>query len=282
MAVSTEVVPAAGQAVEGFDQAELDALSADIRAEVKQSDIQMPRVVLAQGLSKVVDEGHAKAGEFVNSLTLENLGEEFEFIVSSYFYGIAYSVRNQKGQDDFFAAIPGDGRSTIPDNWPHPDAGKLFEDSDDYEDNFKALVNDGQREWSGGPPFSTTYNFVGYQVGHHDMPVRLSFMRTSSKSARKLLTLIATDTRPWDHVYRVKSIRTETDGNRYYVMDVSRGPLTPNEDLRPSVELALNISRARKSGEAFDLDDGAEESSASSKPRKGAGPAKPDDALDLD
>lgn len=241
---STEVV--AGHSAE-----ELDQLAGAIKSKVKQSDIVLPLIRMVQPMSKAAEEGGAKPGDFVNSLTGENYGSEFEFIVGGHFYGVSYSNRDE----DFFAAIPGGADTRIPTNWPHPDAGKTFGESDAFEDRFKELVNNGTiSEWGEGPDFSTTYNFVGYLPGDHSMPLRLSLMKTSAPAAKKLLSLTGLDRFPWGHHYKVSSRKVEENGNRYWVAEIVRADATESDDLEAIVELAVSLHRASESDLVFEGD----------------------------
>lgn len=258
--------------VAGHSAEELEQLAGAIRNKVKKSDIVLPLLRMVQPMSKAAEDGNAKAGEFVNSLTGENYGSELSFIVAGHFYGVSYSNRDK----DFFAAIPGGADTRIPTNWPHPDAGKTFGESDGFEDRFKELVNNGTlSEWGDGPDFSITYNFVGYLPGDSSMPLRLSLMRTSAPAAKKLLSLTGLDRFPWGHNYTVSTRKVEENGNRYWVAEVIRGEATSTEDLEPVVELAVNLHRASESDLVFEGDgpEGSRKSGATPSPAEEAGGA---------
>lgn len=258
-----------GTEIEGFSQAELDALNAGVVGQAKSSDIVLPIIRLTQGLSKAVEDGIGKAGDFVNSLTNENYENEFEFIVSYFFYGKALSIK----EPNFFGATASD---RIPESWPHKDAGKLFEESDDYEDRFKALVNAGEKDWGGGPPISNTFNFVGYIPGVHEIPLRLSFMRTSAPAGQKLLTLMKMDRAMWNHPYKITSNKVNGDKGSYYVAEVERlKTASAPEDIKAAVELTRTLQQADNN--SFQLH-GDEDAAAS--PVAKATPAE--GGLDLD
>lgn len=246
MAASKEVAPTSSTEIEGFSQAELDELNASITGQVKSSDIELPAIRLAQGISDAVADGIAKAGEFVNSLTDENYGDEFEFIFAYFFYGQALAVK----EPQFFGATTSD---IIPQNWPHPDAGKPFVQSDDYEDNFKRLVNSGEKEWGSGPPFSTTYNFVGYVRSEDpDRPLderlaRLSFMRSSTPAAKKLLTLFRLDRALWNSAYKITRKKGESDKGNYYVAEAAKAGKATPEEIQAAVNLAKTLKDADQS-----------------------------------
>lgn len=257
MSSSTEVSKKTGDdLVAGHSAEELDQLASAMKAKVKKSDIVLPLIRMVQPMSKAAEEGGAKPGDFVNSLTGENYGQSFKFIVGGHFYGVSYSNRDE----DFFGAIPGGANTRIPSNWPHPDAGKTFGESDAFEDRFKELVNNGTiPEWGDGPDFSVTYNFVGYLPGDHSMPLRLSLMKTSSPAAKKLLSITGLDRFPWGHEYEVSSRKVEENGNRYWVAEVVRGEATSSDDLDAIVPLAVSLHNASESDLVFEGDGPAED-----------------------
>lgn len=267
----TEVDTKASVEIEGISQAEIEALNAGIIGQAKTSDIELPAIRLAQGISDSVADGLAKAGEFVNSLTDENYGSEFEFVFAYFFYGQAFAVKEPK----FFGATTAD---IIPSNWPHKDAGKPFVESDDYEDNFKRLVNNGEREWGSGPGFSTTYNFIGFRPGEHDLPERLSFMRSSTPAAKKLLTLFRLDRAMWNSPYKITCKKGESDKGNYFVAEVSKiKETTAPEDIKAAIELAKTL-RDADSG-SFNLT--GDEPDAATQPSVSSVP-EADGGLDLD
>jgi hypothetical protein len=254
MAASKEVAQTGSTEIEGFSQAELDELNASITGQVKSSDIELPAIRLAQGISDSVADGIAKAGEFVNSLTDENYGDEFEFIFAYFFYGQALAVK----EPQFFGATTSE---IIPQNWPHPDAGKPFVESDDYEENFKRLVNAGEKEWGSGPGFSTTYNFVGFVLDpdrpddEEPVPARLSFMRSSTPAAKKLLTLFRLERGIWNSVYKITRKKGESDKGNYYVAEVAKSRKATPDEIALAVPLAKTLKDADQSSFALTGDD---------------------------
>lgn len=265
------------EVVAGHSAEELDALAGSIKSKVKKSDIVLPQIRLVQPMSKAAEEQTAKPGEFVNSLTGENYGEELRFIVAGHFYGVSYSNRDE----DFFGAIPGGADTVIPSNWPHPDAGKRFGESDAFEDRFKERLNAGEIEaWGEGPDFSVTYNFVGYRAGEPGMPERLGLSRSSAPAAKKLLSLSTElDRYPWGHEYVVTSRKVEENGNKYWVAEITRGDAVEGDDLEAIVELAVTLHHANEQDIVFAGDDPADASD------KGSGKTEVVDAegaIDLD
>lgn len=240
---STEVAEKeTGTEIEGFSQAEIDALNQDIVGQAKQSDIELPAIRLAQGISDSVADGLAKAGEFINSLTDENYGDEFEIVFAYFFYGQALSVK----EPPFFGATTSD---IIPTNWPHKDAGKPFVESDDYEDNFKELVNAGEKEWGSGPGFSTTFNFIGFVRGAEDsseepIPARLSLMRSSTPAAKKLLTLFRMERGLWNSAYKISRKKGESEKGNYFVVEAAKADKATPAEIQRAVQLAKTLRDA--------------------------------------
>ena len=247
------------------------ALANELKGNVDRDDLVLAALNLTQGQSQAVEDGLAEKGQWFNTLTSEPVGGTGDAIIIGEAPGKA--VRT-KGQEVY--ATHGD---IIPEHWPHPDAGKRFEESDDYETRFRELVNEEKREWDEGPPMSKTYNFIVLQVndleGVDDLPVRVSMMRTGSNTARKLMTLAFQNSKtPWDRVYTLGSEVKEKGKSKYYVPTVRRGRKVTPEERAEVVPQAVEFNEYKKAGGlTFTGDEGA----AADKPK--ATPAAADDSL---
>lgn len=251
--------------VAGRSAEELDALAGSFKSKVKKSDIVMPGLRLIQPMSKAAEEQVAKPGEWVNSLTGENYGDTISFIIAGHFYGVSYANRDE----DFFASIPGGADTVIPNNWPHPDAGKRFGESDAFEDRFKERLNDPTddlNDWGAGPDFSVTYNFVGFRVGAPGNLERLGLARTSAPAAKKMLSLATEmDRYPWGHAYNISTRKVEENGNKYWVAEIERGDAVEGDDLEAIVDLAVTLHHASESDIVFEGDNPDETGKGSAK-----------------
>lgn len=220
--------------------------------EFDDSLMQTPILKVGQALTREVTEGEAAAGEFINTLTNEGIGDTVEFILS--FFNKGRFASDKKTKRAFVAST-----SEIPDAWePLVGAqyiGTPFTEYPEAEEQFKAAVNAKEREWESGPLVSTTYNFTGYVVVDNDgetdyQPVRLSLKRTDVPAARKISTLYKTKLRKaaWDGVFRLKTAKKEWDQGTSYVIDPLSIKLvreTTPEEKQLGSELAIAVMGGR-------------------------------------
>jgi hypothetical protein len=243
--------------VSGTDVATIDdtaALVAAQQAEEYGDDelIQTPILKIGQALTKEVQEGDAEAGEFINTLTNEALGDSVEFICSYYNKGRFASDEDGRAYVAF--------SSEIPDAWePLVGAefvGEPFSEYPEAEEKFKAAVKAKEREWGHGPLVSTTHNFTGLLiVGEDDaldyQPVRLSLKRIDVPAARKITTLqraVLRNKPPWDAVLRLTTLKKTFGKNAAFVINPTDIKIvrstTPDEKLIGS-EVALAVMGGR-------------------------------------
>ena len=246
---------------------EEQALIDDAKAQIDTKNLLLPAIKLTQSLTAEVAAGDAEAGHYINSVTGEDYGDSVEFVVSAIFKGRFYSDR----QTNQSFAAQGD---IAPDTWPEEYAGQHFDTLPDAEEQWAAAANANEHEWGSGPPISTTYNFVGYVVNdgvREELPARLSLMRSRTKTAKKLETLIASARAPWDHVFKLKAKSKVVNERPFFVDEVSAGGATPNDVRQGAINLAQEYKNARQAGE-IELE-GDEDSAASkrAKPSKGDG-----------
>jgi hypothetical protein len=207
------------------------SLVAEAQSAIDVTKLKVPGVKLANELTQEVKDGLVEEGEWVNSVTGESYGEEFDFIVAALYNGRFYSDKDGRA----FVAT-GD---TAPSNWPEEYAGKKFADIPDAEEQWKAAVNAEKKEWGSGPPISNTHNFIGYINGETAMPVRLSLQRSSVPAADKMKTVIALARAPWDKVFTLKAVQASSGRYTYFKAD-SRVAGVPEPELRQkAVDLAV-------------------------------------------
>ena len=232
---------------------------------LEQDSFQTPILKLGQPLTSEVRAGDAEAGEFINSLTGENLGNAIEFIVS--FYQRGRSARDAES-GDYYIAFGAD----IPESWePLVGAefvGTPFSEYPDAEEVYKERVNSGELKWGKGPLVSTTYNYTGHVIlpqveGDDSEPVlqsvRLSLQRSNKKSADKIGSIKRSllHGKPfWDKTFL---FTTQEDPNSKYgnfllVPKVGRDTTAEEREVAKSLALALMGGRVTVKG---DDDDGA-------------------------
>lgn len=256
----TEVAPAekGGEVVGSEEQAIID----NIRSKFGSNDFVLPILKLTQALSKEVQNGDAKPGELVNSLTGENYGDEVELVVCEFFKGRFYATEDGK----VYVAQS----EVIPDSWDHADSGKRFDESLDAEEQWKARSNSGEIAWGKGPPIATTFNYVAFIPGE-DAPLRVSLMKSETPAARKLNTQISMAQAPWDYVFRV-AVKGEVNSRQqaYHVREITRGRKTTPEERQSAVQLATQFAEAAaRSGVALV---GEEDSTEKKRTRKAGAP----------
>lgn len=244
------------------DEAEAAVLAAQ-EDVLEQDSFQTPILKLGQPLTAEVRAGDAEAGDFINSLTGENLGNAIEFIVS--FYQRGRSARDAKTGDYYLAF--GD---TIPVTWEplvgEEFVGTPFTEFPDAEEVYRERVNAGDIEWGKGPLVSTTYNYTGHvivpQVEGDDSPpqmqaVRLSLQRSNKKSADKIGSIKRSllHGKPfWDKVFL---FGTQEDpkssyGNYILVPKVGRDTNAEEREQAKALALALMGGRVTVKGEEDD------------------------------
>lgn len=252
---STDITPAANGG-DLLSPEDLAALQAAQRQEVNSDLLTTPILKIGQALTREVSDGDAEAGEFINSLTGESLGNAVEFIVAWYHTG-RFAV-NKKTKRAFVAF--GD---TIPEAWADLDVvgdafvGSRFDEHPDAEEVFKKRVNNKEIEWGTGPRISTTHNFTGLVLispleGSDEddelQPVRLSLQRTQSKVAGKWLTLLSALGRSssyWDVTWQLTTKRKDFASGPAYLLEVKKGRKTTNDERLLSVNLAQAVAGGR-------------------------------------
>jgi hypothetical protein len=266
-------------------QSDLDAIAAAQASEYTDDDtIQVPRLKLAQALTTEVKSGDAAAGDFVNSVTNESLGDRAEFIV-------AYYNRGRFADDDDGGTYVSTD-DLIPENWApfvgDSFVGTPFIDYPDAEETYKKRVNAGELQWGSGPAVSTTYNFTGFVVlpdemvgedadlTERRMVARLSLKRTGKKAADKIKTLqrLVLRGRPsWEKVLQLQSIEKSFGRNDAYIVDPNSlkyiRDTTPDEKAAAQ-QLALAIVHGRTQETGHEGDDESSQAQAAPEAPEGA------------
>lgn len=234
-------------------EAASELIAAQQQEEYDNEVLQTPILKIGQALTREVQEGDAAAGEFINTLSSESVGDKIDFIIAYY----------NKGR---FASDPKSGRaytafsSEIPEHWePLVGAefvGEPFTEHPESEERFKDSVNKKEREWDKGPMISTTHNFTGFVCleGENDeteyQPVRLSLKRTDVPAARKILTLLRMqrNKQPWDNVLTLSTTKKEFGKNVAYVIsptDVKLARKSSVEEKLMASQLAVAVAQGR-------------------------------------
>jgi hypothetical protein len=229
-----------------------EELEQQIAAEVladfgDDADLQIPLLKVAQGQTAEVASGDASVGDFVNALTGDVVGKNIEFIVCGFEKG-----RFRTNEEGEVICTGREGACGC--------HGGPYEECPDAEEQFRAAVKRGDREWGHGPPCATTYNFTGFVLGT-EMPVRISLKRGQAKAARKWLTMLRFSKAPWDIVYEVSTVAVKSkDDYPYQTVNIRQGRKATPEERQNSVALAtgLRVRDVKVVGDDVDPDAPAE------------------------
>ena len=252
-AASTEVAKPTSTAVDTISP-EAEALIAQQAGEFGDDSLQVPILKVGQALTKEVQDDTAEAGEFINTLTGEGIGDAIGFIVAYYQKGRAAADR-ETGR--YYVAF-GD---TIPEAWAdlvgEEFVGERFDEYPDAEEKFKERVNNKEIEWGRGPLISTTHNYTGLAVvsapeGSDEpdelQPVRLSLQRTQMEAVRKINSLYRMTLRGkpfWDKVFDLTTYKKPFASGPAYIVKPSIGRDSTAEERQLASELALATAGGR-------------------------------------
>lgn len=204
-----------------------DEIAAQVAAaqaeEYDDEALQTPILKIGQALTREVQDGNAVAGEFINTLTGEGLGDAVEFIVAYYNKGRFASDSTGRAFVSFDKTIPAHWEPLVGEEF----VGTPFAEYPEAEEQFKAAVNAKTREWGNGPAVSTTHNYTGLVIvdgedGPELQPARLSLKRIDVPAHRKLQTLLRAVLRgkaTWDAVFHLSTQKREFGKNAAYTIN---------------------------------------------------------------
>lgn len=172
---------------------------------VTNEDLILPKVLLMQGLSKMVESHGKVAGQFVNSLTEQTLTNlEFIPMIYSKFFNVVE-----------WAKVNGKDKSTF-----------LFRT---FDANDQRLV--GKRMFNsdkGKAEVETVLNFLSLMDGQ---PCIIPFSKTSTRGGQKLLTFQKLSKQAlFANKYKLVAVKQTNDSGTFYVKDVQLiGPIEGDE-----------------------------------------------------
>jgi len=216
--------------------------------DVDMQDIQLPRVAVLQGLSKMVTEGAGKVGELANSLTKEIYGTELLFIPLFAFKSrvkfqlakgavcMSLNALNCSYNTDGSHQVGESCLGCVDTQWP--------EDS----------VNSKE-----GPACSLVYNFPVLNADNlKEFPVSISCMRTGTKAAKKLLSMARiTGEDFFARKYRMITKKASSDKGEYFVSDFELVGKVTDEEYKAALTWFKTL---RQKSISVDLNDHTEDS----------------------
>lgn len=242
--------------------------------------VQTPILKLTQPTTREVQAEEAEAGQFLNTLTGEEVGSEIYFIIAHYQPG--RSARDNK-TGDFYVAFG----ETIPDRWePYVGeafVGTRFDEHPDAEEEYRRRVKAGEHDWGNGPGISTTHNFTGLVIvpgeegtdeADEYQPVRLSLARAQMPAVRKIASLkkMLLRNRPfYDRVFHISTERKQFTGGTAYVAKVKLSRDTTDEERTNAFELAQHANSGNVVANEEALEDLAGDGGQADPGNKGGG-----------
>jgi len=170
-------------------------------SDVPREDLILPRARLLQSNSPDLDDyDNLKKGMIINSLTKEILPNTFIPIIYSSNW-IRFNPRNKEDSGFDSSYSP----------------GAIIWASSDPEDS--RVIEEGKFGPNGESPLATKFhNFLSYFPGC-DMPVVLSFSKTSNKAGKELLSLLKLMPGDiWSREYRLIAKAEENDKGKFFVL----------------------------------------------------------------
>ena len=206
-------------------------------ADVDMSDILLPKLLLMQGLSILVSDERAKAGDIVDSLTGEVLGGKDKAVEIIPFYMTrSFVVSERMGEKfEFKGIVPCDSTNA---HW---------REKDHREEKVNGVIT--RRDYS--------LDFYCLLANQPDsLPYQISFRRTSNRAGKQLNTqmMLGTALKRKPESYHLGCKKTENDMGVYYVFEISKGKfLTPAQTEHVAKWTALIKAGAVKVAEEGDV-----------------------------
>ncbi len=212
-----------------------------------RADITLPRVKLLQAMSQEVTDDNAVAGEWLNTLSGQSYGTQFEFIPISVWKSRTLFAENR---DDSPLCRSADGFISV-----------------DGHRCMTECPHNRAWEWKDGiPPLcAQAYNYLLLPIDD-PFPAIVSCMKSSFKAGKALNTLMMAARCPaWFWVYEFYAIKQSNAKGTYYVAAVRKKitdgkPTASDEETR---QLAEQFYRMAKSGR-ISIDDDEESSNEGS------------------
>lgn len=195
-----------------------------LAGNITNQDLRLPRVALLQSKSPQVEndeKGVYKAGGFIDTLTQEVIATPVKFVPAFIFKNVI--------------------------RWkPRSEGGGMIYKSMDFTDSkvLKDIQWDGQTK-----PVADQYINVVALVEGIDVPLIISFCKTSLKAGQDLLTLVQLSGCAWKYQYVLESAKVPGAQGTYYVMKVNRNVLVEPAQAKAAAELYEQVK-----GMAIDTD----------------------------
>jgi hypothetical protein len=180
-----------------------------VSSNIGSEDMRLPRIALIQAMSPTAQDGTHKAGELVNSLTQEVMGQPVILIPSFVFKNVI--------------------------KWkPRAEGGGIIYRTTNITDEVKkdlAWINDQK------PAATAFINAVCLVEGQGDMPLIVSFCNTSYKAGQDLATLTSLKRPAWAYHYELTAKKVTNTKGTFHVFNIKLGKPTTPEQQKAAAEL---------------------------------------------
>lgn len=192
---------------------------------IDKEDLIIPRAKLVQLQSDECTQLNIKMGSLVNSLTKEVLPSEFIPV----FFNKSWVRFNPRNEED-----PNFDASKEP--------GEMIWRSDDPND--PRVLTEAKFGASGEPPLALTMlNFLVYFPGC-EMPLILSFAKTSFKAGKQLLSMCQfSGGDMFSHKYKITTEVAKNKKGTYAVMKVTQSGKPSEEEYKKALEIYNSFSK---------------------------------------
>lgn len=197
---------------------------------ISKNDLIISKVLLMQGMSKLVTEGSARMGEIRDSVTGEMLADVGQTLEIVPFLCKKFWVQFSKGEK----ALEYAGKVEVVDNPSDP----YYNADWDWE------TPEGRNDYA--------YEFFVLVPGE-TMPKIVSFRRTGLKAGKKMFNQMyilnrEKDLPPPGYKMKLSGRKVVSDEGTYMVWDVERGDLTSTEELAGAFKVYQQITKGMQSG----------------------------------
>ena len=207
----------------------------DYSMDIDRSDIKIPSILLWQKMSDMAEfEGeNVKAGDFVNPVTGDIYGSNFEGAVIRYY--TTARVYGEKGED---------GRKEVV---------KYSRDGVHW-DNDGSIINPSEFRWTDdGSHAVKSYHYLVLPKGS-TIPSMLTFKGSSAKFAKALNANLMFIRPSWRSWFKFFSAVEEKNGNKYHVVQAKAQPKMMVDEASASIALELWASTGQSVVSSADMD----------------------------
>jgi hypothetical protein len=180
-----------------------------VSSNIGSEDMRLPRIALIQAMSPTAQDGTHKAGELVNSLTQEVMGQPVLLVPCFVFKNVIKWKPRQEG------------------------GGIIYRTVNITEEVKRDLAWVGDQK----PAATAFINAVCLVEGQGDMPLIVSFCNTSYKAGQDLATLTSLKRPAWAYHYELTAKKVTNTKGTFHVFNIKLGKPTTPEQQKSAAEL---------------------------------------------